>query len=264
MVPSPSADDGCWRLNGQRATLHREGLEATVDLALPGRGLHGVRVASQDISAVAILGVSPPDLSPAELGPIQESYVRGRDLVATYQPSDRRPVRTQVYWRVLPSTSPAVLAVVELVVSVQTHLLDSRPRLDVVSTFDAAELLALDCAGGECESLPPGDSATTSCSARRQLNFERDGPAERTLLARPEGSDLSFVQLVHPTDWTGGLLQHEKGSSRLVHHLFPEPLEKGVIRRARVQGALVRRDDDLATAAACRRRLQIESPPLTT
>jgi hypothetical protein len=53
-------------------------------------------------------------------------------------------------------------------------------------------------------------------------------------------------------------------SLRLVHHLFPESLEKGVIRRGRVRGWFLPREGDADAAAERYRQWLAEPPPLTT
>jgi hypothetical protein len=46
--------------------------------------------------------------------------------------------------------------------------------------------------------------------------------------------------------------------------LFAEFLEKGVIRRARIHGAIVPRDNDVEIAAACCKAIDGLELPLTT
>jgi hypothetical protein len=55
-----------------------------------------------------------------------------------------------------------------------------------------------------------------------------------------------------------------EGNYGVQWQLFSEFLEKGVIRRARVHGAFLRREGDVETAAACCDALERESLPLTT
>jgi hypothetical protein len=85
---------------------------------------------------------------------------------------------------------------------------------------------------------------------------------------RPPRDDFSYIQMVHPTDFhrtTVSIEQREKQNQVcVVHELFPDPLEKGVIRRGRVRGWFVDRADDLRAAAECYRQWIDEPPPLTT
>jgi hypothetical protein len=49
---------------------------------------------------------------------------------------------------------------------------------------------------------------------------------------------------------------------RLRHRLLWQPLEKGVILRARVRGIFLPRQDDMRIAAACYRQFVVADPPL--
>jgi hypothetical protein len=60
------------------------------------------------------------------------------------------------------------------------------------------------------------------------------------------------------------LIESETGSTKIEHHLFAEPLEKGVIMRAQARGVLtLTANDDQAIAAAYGKFLAAPLP-LTT
>lgn len=143
-----------------------------------------------------------PTIQPASSAASVETYVRGADLVTTHPATKERPTRVQLYWRRwhdLPSSKAAVL---ELIVSVQTHLLDSDPALVIESRFSRGQDAT--CIDGKCEVT--------------------------------EGTSLALI-LTHPNDAVEIEMLREPGSPAgcLVRQtLFQRRLEKGVILRGRV------------------------------
>jgi hypothetical protein len=83
--------------------------------------------------------------------------------------------------------------------------------------------------------------------------------------------DLSWVEMVHPSDFCGSTINIAVGSSSeaatsqvgFAHKLFEQRLEKGVILRARVRGALVQQSGDVDVALAAYERFSASEPPLT-
>ena len=81
-----------------------------------------------------------------------------------------------------------------------------------------------------------------------------DSVAPRAVLFRPQHLGASYLEMVHPTDFTGVQIATADELPTVRWHVFPERLEKGVIRRARVRGLFLPRDNDLQHA-----REQIEA-----
>jgi hypothetical protein len=81
------------------------------------------------------------------------------------------------------------------------------------------------------------------------------------LLAAP----ISYVEIVQAAD-VRQISFGPAGEGRLlaVWQLFEEFLEKGVIRRARIHGALVPRKNDIEVALACCQEIEQIPLPLTT
>jgi hypothetical protein len=184
-----------WKLTDSVALIQQEIGAIGIDAVRPGEG---TRLTSRDSLPIAFWQL--PQLATC---PLAECYTRGNDLVATYMPADSFPFRTQLYWSWLPEAND-VLAI-QLLVSVQTDLLDTHPIVNV---------------GGP----------TTRCS-RRQLEFADATVGE--LFTVGEGNH-ELLLAIHPTDATHG--------GRLLDNnwcLFEHFLEKGVIRRARLLAALV-------------------------
>lgn len=136
-----------------------------------------------------------PAITPAKSAASVESYVRGTDLVITQPASPERPTRVQVYWRRWHDLPAGLTAVCEMVVSVQTHLLDSDPTLVIDSRFAGA-----------------------------QETLQREGISEVTL-----GANQALI-LTHPQD----AAETEVMPGLVRNTLFRHRLEKGVILRGRL------------------------------
>jgi len=221
-----------WNLAANIARCDLLGAPAAIDLAHPRLGL---RFADGLTSILGLqLGTTLLDAHGAEPA---ESYVRGSDLVSTYSQTDSRPVRVQAYWHLaelaqLPRYDDARL--IELQVSINTSLLDLRPTLDVV---------------------------TQTATPAERLSF---GEAAAWLI-RFADSAYTYIEIPHPRDCARtAFAPAADGRSTLRHTLFGRKLEKGVIMRGRVRGALVPRNSDVAAAEALVDDLLHAAPPLTT
>ncbi len=165
-------------------------------------------------------------------------FVRGGDLVATYEETPEHPLRAQIYWRLLPiaeSATPAVevpVAAFELIASVQTHLLDKDPALSVESRLPKAALRRLldpDAAHFETPQATDGDIAITP-----------NGGAG-CLVARISGLSLLYAEMVHPADFyriDAEWADHNTQPSWTMNHLRRSAAigEQGVILRSRLRG----------------------------
>lgn len=251
--------ESCWQLEGTVARLAVGDCRAVIDLTRPAQGL-ALRVPGAPDTAAAwqILGVQFDDGPSVDTGRL-DAYVRGDDLVATYDEVPPRRVRAQIYWRRLqaaefaPQFAEHVAAALELIVSANTSLLDSDPQSSVVSTLPAAcEILNID--GVASEKLDPSPLAANNSAG-----------AGRGFLFRPSLGELSYVEIVHPADIDRSQIDTTPGDSpvKLIHHLFQQRLEKGVILRARVRAALVARRHDEPAARAAYEHFASAEPPLT-
>ena len=143
-------------------------------------------------------------------------------------------MRTQVYWRAGSHAQQDAIAAIELLVSVQTSLLDSCPRLVARSELFVDEVLCIDDTG-------------------RAGNRQSPRTSRAGYLFRPAGQDFSYAEMIHPADAHGTRLESQavdRGQRvELSHQLFAERLEKGVILRARVLGLWLDRAGDQDAAA---------------
>jgi len=189
---------------------------------------------------------------------LAEAYVRAGDLVATYLTEPAWPYRPQIYWQTdVLSGVPQVLASLSLIVSIQTDLLDTRPRLGVASQMPADELVhvAVNSQGHSAQSLTVAKRHVLEPEAKLQ-----------GILVRLPGGEASYVECAPASDFREVRVSpahDESEGAKLEWQLFDEFLEKGVIRRARVHAFFLPREDDVRLAAECARALATRPLPLT-
>jgi len=244
-----------WNFNNGIANLDSGDLSARVDPANPWRGLHQISMAGNPMPGMSLLGVeSDSDL---DRTPPSDLYVRGTDLIACYESVSQRPLHPHLYWRELGQPNPpGVMAGLELVVSVQTHLLDSDPKLSICSRMEANEVYE----------LASTDPVHFNSVATESHDNNTDSESKGLVLTRLEDGKTSYLQMVHPSDWQQANPPpvSEAGKGVLLRsNLFLERLEKGVIRRARLRGLFLNRHNDLQTAVACYHEFANSVPPLT-
>lgn len=232
--PRRSGQPPLWRLENERAIISQGPLGGEVRLARPALGISLTFLPSRP--GWRLLGVAGADLCEENAAPPAEAYERGGDLVLTYAETAARPLRVQIYWRVLEDL-PAGAAGFDLQVSVQTGLLDADSALWSETSAPALHAARLADAAADC------------------------------WLFRGADSQHSYAEMIHPADDRGCSLSRGENAADgwlLRHRLFGERLEKGVIMRARLRGLLLpRQDDEKAANVACE-TFVAEQLPLTT
>jgi hypothetical protein len=233
--------DVAWRLDARFANLSCGPLAAGVDLFTPCLGLTGLRWCERPLAGWQILGVEIESLDGLAAGTLVEKYVRGGDLVATYEPTPARPFGVQIYWRAaLSQLDGQALPVVTLQVSVQTKLPDCQPALTTAGLLP------------ECESVELGDALARA-----------NAPVRR--LFRPSKCNVSYAQSVdHEGLERNEFTTFSDGTWRLATRLFGGAMEKGVILRTSVRGVFLPRNDDELLAALAFEDFAKQPPPLTT
>ncbi len=246
-----------WHMQGCLARLETGLLQTQIDLVHPAAGLlepiyNGIRL---ERSHLLELSPQPPADGPEEL---VDSYVRGVDLIATYAQIPARRASCQIYWRAIESSRR--MAGIEVIVSFQTSLLDSRPKVSVRSAMPATSVRQL--AGLEQPRVEP-----VELSPSRPRKVIGSMEANVFLFQLPQ-SHVSYAEMVYPADFQAAeicAIESPEGPLiELSYQLRCEHLEKGVIRRARLRGIFVPSDNDQALALECYRELVTASPPLTT
>jgi hypothetical protein len=251
-----SQDVEFWSLDPPLATARCGMLEARVDLTRPQAGLHQLRLNAAPLDG-RLLAFLPGEQQhwPAKL---VDSYVRGEDLVATYEQSGEWPYAPQIYWRVTPgATQERAGTSLSLLVSIQTSLLDTHPRVDVVSELAADELLCI-YSGNE----PNRAREKPLAAGEHTVHATSETCA---LLWRLAGGQFSYVEIATASDFLKLTATHRPNApSQSRWELFAEFLEKGVIRRAQLQIAILPREDDVQLAAQLCREIERRPLPLTT
>jgi hypothetical protein len=249
------ADSTHWELQPPHARLRVADLTASLDLLRPQRGLHDAHRGQRLLPGLSMLGVEPDPID--HTAPVvADAYTRGRDLVVTYTATAPRFVRTQVYWRVAECFPSGVLAAIDMQVSVQTSSWDSDPQVLAESTLPSGQVLRLLAGDGR-------NLAGWSPAPVEQRESSHSVPS--CWLARLPGGETSYAEMVHAADvGRDELAGITESLLRLRHCLFVDPLEKGVILRARLRGLLLPRVHDTELAGAAYAEFLEAKPPLTT
>jgi hypothetical protein len=243
-----------WRLENRTAGLSCGRLQGRVEFDSQGTRFIVESWGGRPIKDWTALATFGPNAT-AEGNEITDSYVRGPDLVITF--AKRRPFQfaPQIYWRARAHRAPAAVQI-ELMFSIQTDLLDSNPESCVTSrAHEAALFHTADLNGTAFAQLPLGET---------QRSFGHEPSSTHLFVFRSGALGVSYAQMVHPSDFVRVKLVGSDAFPSVESTLFPERLEKGVIRRGRICGWFMSAESDLETAAALARQFVEEPLPLTT
>jgi hypothetical protein len=248
-----------WKREGTQVSLDTARLAAQLDVSAPQAGIGNVVVRWNGnfipLAPARILGVQLPQ--PISLESISDSWLRGDDVVVRYGQTTLRPFCPEIYWRFLSEFAQPTMGL-ELIISVQTSLWDALPRTSATSELQAEEMLWM---------ANPSHAERPEPVPFRAGSEEIDvaGPIQTgCCLFRFGGLPFSYLEMIHPSDFSAAKLEWRDHRVRVQWDLFPESLEKGVIRRARLRGIWIPRHIDLEESVRqyCAFR---ESPlPLTT
>jgi hypothetical protein len=248
--------NSAWSLNGTLAELQRASLRARIDVTRPDLGLQHIQLNGRDLPGHLLAIRRHADDGASESSwplPLADAYIRGDDLVATYKPTKDWPYSPQLYWSANPlHAADNPLASLSLQISVETHLLDTWPRITVSSQLACQELLRVEPEAGTTETLHRKQTIRPSTRACCVLHR----------LAEPP---ISYTEVVPAGDFRELTVQHDaRGAYRAEWHLFADFLEKGVIRKARLQSAFLPRENDVPIALAYCAATEQRPLPLTT
>jgi hypothetical protein len=151
--------------------------------------------------------------------PLLEEFQRPGSLVIRTGPTDEFPLEVLLQFRPWPDGQ---VAAVELVLSMQTGLLDAAP-LDIAKfSLPAGQLVPL---ARRATAIPTGVSGA----------FESQLAAEnRVVIRRSEPTPACCLVAVHPGDLSWMSLADSNGCFEVECRLRAARLEKGVIRRMRL------------------------------
>jgi len=247
-----------WELDGESARLTAGRLTGRIDLRCSQQGIADLRWGGQPLACERMVGLALRRSQHGEDVPLAEStadrFIRGSSLLATYSARAQRPVQTDVAWTVTGDDEETV--VIDVVVSVRTDLAEAQPGMVATSRLRAGRLWRLIEGGFEPVNVPPVGSP--------HRIWPEAGPA--CLLVGLASPPVSYAEMLHPADfdrWDLGEVRRVGSSIQVEHHLFPEPLEKGVIVRARLRGVFLAERGAGESAAAIYRSFCGEKPPLS-
>lgn len=236
-----------WFVEKETARLETATLACEIELHRPSTGLRQLKLNGRAVAHCEPLQVSPEPPAPKGGETLIESYVRGNDLIATYAQTPSRTVQPTYYWQGLEA---GPLVGVELMVSMQTSLLASDPTLTALTTCKGK---ALWISAGEAVALKSNSDEA----------WQSPAGAEGFCLFRL-ANGISYAEMVFPADFLGARVTFKDDACQLAYRMFPESLEKGVIRRGRIRGWFLPTDGDVDAAFKAYQQLQAEDPPLTT
>ena len=235
-----------WRTKGTVGILESGPLQAFAECDPDGAAFVPTRWKDKELQGLEVLG----GVGRARLQ-IAETYVRGNDLVADCAHAGEDRIAPQLYWRA-ELVEKGQVARVELVLSVRTELLDSAP-IWTTNSFVTDSML-----------YHANELHSTSFSKINKTSgkFNRDDSAVQLFVFRIPRIGLSYSEMIHPSDFVSA--EADGADPPCVRaQLFPERLEKGVIRRARICGWFMPAKNDLETAVELAKRFVDEPLPLT-
>ncbi|HET6881153.1 MAG TPA: hypothetical protein VFI31_13415, partial [Pirellulales bacterium] len=225
------AGDVFWQLRSTQAVLYCGPLCASLDALSPEQGLSDACYANVSLVGAQFLGVGLRINGPEV---VSDFYQRGGDLIVRYGQTQERPFGVLIYWRAaLVDLCGLVCPRVDLVVSVETNLLDSRPMVTAQTRLGPA--------GNEAIFSAPG-----------------------YLLARLATAAVTYAEMCHPDDAIAPITDSTGDKVSCRTPLFGQPLEKGVILRSRLRGLFLPTRDSQPQAQAALADFAAEPPPLTT
>lgn len=220
-------------------------LALSIDLKRPSLGVRDISLGGVPVTGCWPLQISPEPRAATSDEAVIESYIRGRDLVAIYAQTPQRTVQPTYYWRVLENRD---LAGIELMISMQTSLLDSDPSLTARTV----------CHGAAHWLTEPGTATMI-----KDDTWQSPTATKGFFLFRL-ADGTSYAEMVFPADFLGASVVSDDGARHLTYQMFPEDLEKGVIRRGRIRAFFLPTEGDVAAVWDAYTELCAEEPPLTT
>jgi len=249
--PDPPTVPVSWTISGTTAVATLGEYQVMVDASIPRSGVSWSSTAKNAFQGSTLQFVEPASAKSPPV--LVDLYVRGSDLVATYDQLPGAEVQPQLYWRLLQDDSLQAVGV-QLLISMQTSLLDSEPKCTVESK------------------LPEARTAIWDFISQDRLGSQPDQPFSVKLPAISTGrvtwfsvpkQAQSYIEVIYPDDF----VSQQVSLGKIESCFFAEHLEKGVIRRGRIAGWIVP-NKNLMTAA--REPLKLldfarrEALPLTT
>jgi hypothetical protein len=157
----------------------------------------------------------------------------------------------------MKSQRSQIIADVELILSIQTSLLDSDPMSMVETELNAAQASRL---------VDPPSSRLEHLSSSVTPLVLDPTTGNGCFLFRLADAPLVYAEMIHPADFHRSTIKPGAGNESslcLSHQLFPQRLEKGVILRSRIRSFFTLAETELTTIARAYQDFAASAPPLT-
>ena len=233
-----------WNLTDRVAQFQAGLLSGQVSLSDSVEGFHQMKYQERVIEG-AFLGLGVGGRSLSEKGSLGEAFVRGEDLVVCYPESSDQTFSLQVYRKAQVFENGIVQ--IDAMLSIETRLLESFPEIQIQSEL-------------RCE----GAVELSEQGTAGELSVVGQHKGKGALVFRMANRDWSYAEFAPSEDagrWRFDF-QGEK-NSMVERRLGGTFLEKGVIRRLRLRGVFLPRENDLQLASECLAAFRSEAPPLT-
>ncbi|MBT4694896.1 MAG: hypothetical protein HOB73_16290 [Planctomycetaceae bacterium] len=232
-----------WTIQSKTAHLQSANLTAKINLAFPNRGLSDVNLNSINLPLAHTLAIQLSKPSSNELEKQVTAHTRERDLIATYDTQANQANHAEIMWRYMTSTNETSSKVgVEVVTTLQTNELYQPAILTSQTALTA-------------------DNFFTYSPEGTWFNNEANAPTPNTIAILCHFSNgASYLEIAHPMDAQGFTLNCSGESTGWEFLLLDQKIEKGVIRRARIQGWWC--SESLTQDAASELIANLESSPL--
>lgn len=243
-----------WQIEHQQAVWKSRRLSALIDLTRPVLGLHRMRFEHDEWIDTHIHQVSFPCANADAWDFIDDAYVRESDLIVTYRESAVAALRTQLQWRV--QELPDAVVLLELTASVQTPCRDCDPRIRIATSWPhTAWQLLSDEVNCEWDLAPPSSIDHVALCV----------PAPGMVLLNSAGKHSPCIaQAIPASDLVDAYLErnHAISGSTLAQVYFANRLEKGVLRRVRLQAYVSPNSCDINAVQSTALQSLYHAPPL--
>ncbi len=231
------ANGNAWSIDGNIASAKIGSSEVLFDASNPSSGLTfswGGSVVCQKLFAL-LLNDEPVEM-----------FVRLLDLVVRLPHRNSDLVAYELCFSVGEDGRE-----IDMQLSAETNLLDSKPETKVSTSLPCGTVVAK--VDAESDLTEVADAA----------DFDSKSVVEYFLHRPAELADQSFMLLSHPSDFHRAAAKGGSDPS-VSFWVFPESLEKGVIRRARIKLRVLDRAKDESEAKDIVNAFRNEAPPLAT
>lgn len=235
----------CWGQDGQLMRLELSHFQGSIDQSNPEAGIVGLSWMNSSFEG-KLLGITA-----GEETTVGQAFTRANDLIVPCASQGPQPFQWQVYWRAVSLGDR--ITQMDLIVSLQTPTLESFPRFATSTTLPAVEAWSIPTNGHSPQKQEPPFSSS------------EHKPDLHCILLRNQEASWSYAEMAAPEDRATTNLDRASDQDVALQRSFGgEFLEKGVIRRMRIRGVFLPREDDLNVGAKLFERFCKEEPPLTT